>query len=550
MTKFNLIDSPWLSALRGDGTVEPIQPWRIVEQGGYAFHGLAARRADFNGALMQFLIGLLQTAFAPPDDKTWRRYYDTPPTPEELHGAFERYRDAFDLDGDGPRFMQDFQMPEGEEKPIAGLLMDAPGGNTVRNNQDHFIKRGGAEALCPACAAAALHCLQTNAPSGGQGHRVGLRGGGPLTTLVIPAQGAPSLWRQVWLNVLPEADFRAKESADAPHGMAAIFPWLAPTRSSEGNRKTFPPETDLLQMFWGMPRRIRLQFGGAGVCDLCGAAAEQLATGFVTKNFGVSYEGWRHVLSPYAGKDGEPELPVHGQPGGAGFRHWVGWVVGEHGKYHKTPAMVVSDHRDSPVKREIASILWAFGYDMDNMKARAWVESRMPLVHGEEDAREAFEDASRELVHGAMSVAGNLREAVKNALYGKPEISEGGKITWKFPPSAKLEGAHADALASAYWRGAEAGFWEHLRRLQAAFLADQVAVDTCKESWLAELSSHAEKIFGQFAERGGEESDRVKALVLARAQLGWFNRGDALRKEMHLPLKENQQSRKSKGGKL
>lgn len=548
MTKFNLIDSAWLPAQRNDGTIELIQPSRIVEQDGCAFQGLAAPRADFNGALMQFLIGLLQTAFAPPDGKTWRRYYDTPPTPEELQDAFGKYRDAFNLDGDGPRFMQDFQMPEGEEKPLSGLLMDAPGGQTVRNNQDHFIKRGIAEVLCPACAAAALHCLQTNAPSGGQGHRVGLRGGGPLTTLVIPAQGMPSLWRQVWLNVLPETDFRAKESADAPHGIADIFPWLAPTRSSEGNRKTTPPEADLLQMYWGMPRRIRLIFGTAGTCDLCDAAAGQLATGFVTKNFGVSYDGWRHVLSPYAGKAGEPELPVHGQPGGAGFRHWVGWVVGEKSKYHKTPAAVVSSRSDAS-RGDIESLLWAFGYDMDNMKARAWVESRMPLIHGGQMAREAFEDASSELVHSAMSVAGNLREAVKSALYGKPEVSEGGKITWKFPPSAKLEGAFADALASAYWRGAEAGFWEHLRRLESAFSSEQDAIDACKESWLAHLSGHAEKVFGQFAERGGEESDKVKAQVLARAQLGWFNRGDALRKEMHLPLKEDKQPGKSKGGK-
>jgi CRISPR system Cascade subunit CasA len=34
--------------------------------------------------------------------------------------------------------------------------------------------------------------------------------------------------------------------------------------------------------------------------------------------------------------------------------------------------------------------LWAFGYDMDNMKARCWYEAQMPLYEIEESLRQEF----------------------------------------------------------------------------------------------------------------------------------------------------------------
>jgi CRISPR type I-E-associated protein CasA/Cse1 len=94
---------------------------------------------------------------------------------------------------------------------------------------------GGVETLSRTGAAIALHCLQTFAPAGGAGHRTSLRGGGPLTTLLAPGtdqNGRPvSLWRTVWLNVLPVEG----ENEDPPPrlNLARIFPWIAPTRVSD-----------------------------------------------------------------------------------------------------------------------------------------------------------------------------------------------------------------------------------------------------------------------------------------------------------------------------
>ncbi len=183
------------------------------------------------------------------------------PPPELLRKKLQPYAHAFELDGNGPRFMQDRHELAGDPKPISNLLIDAPGAQTLKQNADHFIKRGGINALCPSCAATALFCLQTNAPGGGAGHRTSLRGGGPLSTLVAldPKHSdlKDDLWRTCWLNVL-EKDIISNLGANNQNSeLKDIFPWLASTRTSEGKTGTIttPLDTNPLQMYWGMPRR-------------------------------------------------------------------------------------------------------------------------------------------------------------------------------------------------------------------------------------------------------------------------------------------------------
>ena len=77
-----------------------------------------------------------------------------------LDAAFEPLAPAFQLDGDGPRFMQDFDNLDGAGNRVAGLLIDAPGDNTIRRNTDILVKRGQVTTLCRASAAMALFTLQ------------------------------------------------------------------------------------------------------------------------------------------------------------------------------------------------------------------------------------------------------------------------------------------------------------------------------------------------------------------------------------------------------
>jgi CRISPR system Cascade subunit CasA len=205
----NLIDDAWIPIRRKSGEEARIAPWGVtIRYGDDRIVALAAPRPDFNGALIQFLIGLLQTTCAPDSPHTWREWLHNPPMPEELRTKFQPVAYAFELDSKDQRFMQDTQLKlEGvkEATPIGALLIDVPGANTIQRNTDHFIKRSGVEKLCSSCTAAALFTLQTNAPSGGQGHRTGLRGGGPLTTLIL----GDVLWQTAWLNVLESTAFLA-----------------------------------------------------------------------------------------------------------------------------------------------------------------------------------------------------------------------------------------------------------------------------------------------------------------------------------------------------
>jgi len=250
----NLVKDPWLSFRLRDGSEATLPMSAICNPNVVDF---ALPRADFQGAAYQFAIGLLQTVFAPADRFEWKEHYLSPPSPDELQQEFDKAAHAFNVTGDGPLFMQDFDSLEGvREAPVSGLLIDAPGGNTLKLNTDHFVKREHCEVMSLEMANISLFTLQINAPSGGQGHRTGLRGGGPITTLVMPQEREASLWHKLWLNVInrshwnyPEPDLQGTD----------LFPWLGSTKiSDKPGAEIYQSDVHALHMYWAMPRRIRL----------------------------------------------------------------------------------------------------------------------------------------------------------------------------------------------------------------------------------------------------------------------------------------------------
>ncbi|NTV09401.1 MAG: type I-E CRISPR-associated protein Cse1/CasA, partial [Zoogloea sp.] len=278
-----LLEDPWL--ISADGQRLSL-PTTLASQS-----DLVAPRPDFRSALYQFLIGLLQTTFAPADADEWLERWESPPDEETLMKAFSPWSDAFVLDGDGPAFMQDFDhLADADASGIGSLLIDQGSGS----NQ-FFNKPDSITGFCEACAATALLTLQLNAPSGGRGHRVSLRGGGPLTCLLVPGlSGAevPGLWHRLWLNVLPSDQIRQPNSTFTGQAASDILPWLAPTRTSEKkDGQTSPEHAHPLQAYWSMPRRIRLDWATTrqGACDICGAESERLLTRFRYRSLGINY---------------------------------------------------------------------------------------------------------------------------------------------------------------------------------------------------------------------------------------------------------------------
>ena len=521
---FNLINEPWLPVQRRSGPVERIPPWHVND--GIAddpFIGFAWPRPDFNGAAHEFLIGLLCTAAAPADDDEWEEGWRNPLDPETLRQRFLQVARAFDLDGPGPRFLQDLDPLDGTaRKSVTALLIDTPGAETLRNNADLFVKRSGTTVFGRAAVAMSIFTLNSYAPSGGAGHMTSLRGGGPLTTLVVAEheEFGNTLWGRLWPNVETREQIADRGDHAPDRGESVVFPWLAPTRTSNpktGGSKTTPQDVDPRQVYWGMPRRIRLVFEPANGrrCALTGTADSIVATGYATRNYGTDYsDGYRHPLSPYYRENPKSatKLPVHPRVGGISYRLWPGLVVSSKDGLRE-PAQVVSQWGPARGQTAGAPRLAAFGYDMDKMKARAWVEGEMPLWCLRDAAtREHAERFVRCATAGAATVARQAIRAVKSALYDRPRDARGD---YGF-------------IAERLFRETEAEFHAALHEALAATRIDPEGDDptlAARTGWAPVMEKAALRLFDEYAPSEGLENREMGRHVRARYFLHLTLRG-------------------------
>lgn len=406
------------------------------------------------------------------------------------------------------------------------MLIEFPTGKTLRDNTDLFVKRGSIQSLCPACVAAVLFTLQTNAPSGGQGHRTGIRGGGPLTTLIL----GDSLWRTCWLAVLERNSFLRSTGNAARDAPQDIFPWMAQTRTSEGSLGTTPEDAHPSQIFWAMPRRILLLFSDSdGFCDLCRSDSPIMVHDYLTKNLGVHYTGpWKHPLSPYiVARDGSPS-PVHPKPGGIGYRYWLGLVQSsDYGRTKSVPAAIV-DRYLSTIGEDVR--LWAFGYDMDNKKARCWYDSCIPLTLCRPEVRESFGFHISGLIRAADMAAFETRGQIRKAL---------------FKQGSEVKG-DLSFITSRFWQETEAGFFSALPRLRD-MLHKQEEVTPALEDWHKLLVRTAEAIFNDLSQTGAFEAADPKRIALAWRGLCMGLYSKKMKQTLGLPDRAPGSSRR-KGG--
>lgn len=483
----NLISDPWIPIVRADGTEEFIAPWQLTLQyDSNPIVGLNSPRPDFQGSLIQFLIGLAQTCIAPRGNIKWKSFLTTPPDPDSLEKSFSSVSDYFHFAGDGILFMQDRSVEQEDPKPIDSLLIEMPGENTVKKNTDFFLKRNTVSNICPVCAATALYTLQTNGPSGGAGHRTGLRGGGPLTTIVV----GRTLWDTIWLNVLNSESFYpdfAYERQDTPE---AIFPWAGEIRTSENKQVTGIKDVNPLQMFWGMGRRILLNNSdtGSGECDICGVLSDHLYQSYYTRPYGVNYdETWQHCLSPYYGKNNEELLPIHCQPGGIQYNHWLGIFQEEKTeKRVRKPAAVISSLKNrAPLLKNTypdPMRIWAFGFDMDNMKARCWYEGQLPVYLMDPEILKTFEVQVEQVVKSAEYTLDILTRCIKEALFG-----------------AKSKRAEPAVIKARFWHDTEPIFYSILDKFSSC-PSHPESSDKIKLEWLDFLKKVSLSLFDEYSQ--------------------------------------------------
>lgn len=481
----NLISDPWIPVICSDGARRIIAPWQMAEPGILAPDW---PRPDLNIACLELLIGLVFLADPPADIYDWRSR--RAPDPARLREKLAPFAPAFDLLGDGPRFLQDLEPLEGEANPPDMLFIDSAGANTARNNADLMVHRGRYPALDPALAAMALYTFQAFAPSGGAGNRTSMRGGGPLVTLVDPGGGpGGGLWPLIWANV--------------PYGkpdIAQSLPWMRATRVSNTAQATDPPEDALFapEAFFGMPRRLRLVADESGV------------TGVIQKPYGTNYAGWKHPLSPYyCLKPGTEWLPKHPRAGRFGYRNWLGVVAGA-AKNDLTELSL--SLRNWEARDGGAGSVIVAGWAMDNMKPRDFTLSVQPLPDLPPDAQ----DVLACLILGAEAAGLTLRAALEPLLAG---------------------GEAREAEREAFFTATETRFARHLNAIRAG--------TDPRADWLADLRAQALRQFDALAVPGIEwrETDQINRIVMARKFLGlafggYGKQGKAIFDALELPLPE------------
>lgn len=490
---FSLLKTPWLPVRLKDGSINKLAPVNLADEN---VVDIAATRADLQGAAWQFLLGLLQCSIAPKNNARWEDIWFEGFSADALQKALAPLEYAFQFGPESPSFMQDFEPLTGEKIPISSLLPETPGAQTTKYNKDHFIKRGVTERFCPHCSALALFALQLNAPAGGKGYRTGLRGGGPMTTLIelqaYQGERQTPLWRKLWLNVIPQ------DAGDLPlpdYYDDAVFPWLAATRTSEReNSVTTPEQVNKLQAYWGMPRRIRLDFAAlqSGCCDICGAESNELLDAMNVKNYGVNYEGWQHPLTPYRApvKDRNAFFSVKPQPGGLIWRDWLGLSQQNPTDANiEYPAQVVKVFNARGLT-DVKAGIWGFGADFDNMKIRCWYEHHFPLLMTENlipHLRQATQTAARQL--------SQLRSALKEAWF------------------ADAKGARGDFsfIDIDFWNLTQGRFLSLIHDLENGQLADERLTKWQDELWL-----FSRRYFDDRAFTNPYESGDLKRIMLAR----------------------------------
>ncbi len=483
----NLIDEAWIPVRHKTGERAVIAPWQMADA---TLDFPDWPRADLNIACLELLIGLLYLADPPRDVEDWQDRQA--PDPGRLKARLAPFAPAFNLLGNGPRFMQDmeaFEQGVNDPNPPDMLFIDSAGGQTVNNNADLTVKRARYAAIDAPLAAVALYALQAHAPSGGAGNRTSMRGGGPQVTLVDPEAG---LWPLVWANT----PYGSPASAD-------VLPWTRPAHTSEQGQQRYPHDAHPVEALFGMPRRLRL------------VAENDRIVGVVQRPYGTNYAGWEHPLTPhYRLKAGSELLPRHPRAGQFHYRNWLGITVQrKSGDDTARRATVIEQWNErSHVKVPALVAGWA----MDNMKPRDFLFARAPIITLDDDALERVEA----LVEAADKFGAALRQALAPLL---------------------AEGETREAAREEFFTQTQGPFEARLSAIQAEG-ADWPEI---AKGWVKELREVALNLFDAAALPGLGDRDLrdQQEIVSARSQLtaafaGYGKLGREARLVLALPIPE------------
>lgn len=479
----NLITDAWIPVQRSDGTKAIIAPHQIADP---EITRPDWPRPDFNLACQEFLIGLFFLADPPEDLEDWRER--KAPDMDRLQAALAHYSPAFNMTGDGPLFMQDLEKLEEAPKSVDSLFVDSAGEQTIKQNKDLMVTRRRETDLDLPLAAMALYTLQVFAPVGGAGIRAGLRGGGPLVTLIDPAT---SLWDLVWANV--------------PYGGAGAIdslPWMRKTRTSEKGSKT---EFTVLnngngqhpEVFFSMPRRINL------------VTQADRVIGVRQRKLGTNYTNNIHPLTPYYMDKKAELLPQHPNNARLGYENWIGMLIPGADGQAGSMADCLRTWRERE-RRKTPKVIVA-GWNMANATAVDFVESR-PVLHTLDRDQEQH---LRDMILAAKVVADSLGKLLSSAAGRKAYSDAGSKFYEATDPEMQTLYADLAACRPLPEIGAD---WHRAMRTAALSVFDQETLPVMSMNQVEKIGrvvNARKSLLGLFGEKGKKAQEiRVRLQII------------------------------------
>lgn len=160
---FNLVDKRWIPVLHRDGRYERVGIQQALTESGHIRQIAASNPLD-NVASLRFLQAVLLWSKGDLTDEDRALLNDDADgIPESWLKNLNEHKAKFNLLGDGERFYQDASLKDKDARPIADLLVEFPGADSV-NHMRHVV-HDGSYGFCPACCALGVLRLSVWAPA-------------------------------------------------------------------------------------------------------------------------------------------------------------------------------------------------------------------------------------------------------------------------------------------------------------------------------------------------------------------------------------------------